>query len=244
MNIPGSVMNGSCDQTASAERNITEASNGPNRNPVARALAACRRRFDTLRTPNRGDVDIAAPSTRYRSKVLACALSVAAVSGAGLALLPSGADASTFYFGSTTWANAGSSTVTHQAIVTVNTQPLAGWSSQWITYRVAARDVTSTTPGPWAMYQAAGPWLVSAVIQPAGYCQISGVGCADVIGPTTLPSFTFPGSAGHWYEVMAQVEYWTGTSYNYGPWIPIEGCQVSRGSTVLSLPYGNTFCVT
>lgn len=90
------------------------------------------------------------------------------------------------------------------------TTPMTGWDAgQWVTYRVWARDVTSTTPGNWAIYDQQAPVLVTRSVGTTTDCggEWGIFGCAYTgydNSVTELGSFTVNGYAGHRYQVSVQ----------------------------------------
>src|SRR6476469_2480865 len=169
-------------------------------------------------TPTRGNIPVPRKSLR---RVAACG-ALAAASLVGLSVAT--ASASINYSGAQALASANSSLITHKFTVIPATTPMAGWSSgQYVIYAIAARDVTSTTPGAWKTYGWYGPVRVTASSTTTWVCSdydviLGGGSChyeTAPAKPTTLGNLTITGYPGHRYEAQVNLGYWTGAGYSY-----------------------------
>lgn len=156
---------------------------------------------------------------------------VAAVSLLGVTAGP--ASASVAYSGAQASAYSASSTVTHRFSVSPATTPMTGWGSgQYVSYQIAARDVTYSTPGAWKTYPWQSPVVVKGVSTTTSVCNsydviLGGGVCHTETTPasaTTLGTFTVTGYAGHRYEVQVQLGYWMGSGYAYTGWFKANDC--------------------
>jgi hypothetical protein len=149
---------------------------------------------------------------------------VAAATAIAISAAP--ANASVYYYGSTTSANATSSMTTHVVSVTPVVTLMPGYTSQQVQYEVAVQDVTYGTTAPFGYYPWQGPWTANSLITAGSNCnQLNQTGCNPIYGPVTLPTARFTGLPSHTYAVWVRAAFLASNGWYTSPWTHVESCR-------------------
>jgi hypothetical protein len=144
------------------------------------------------------------------------------------------ASADVSYYGAHGTAGTGASTVSHTFSVWPATTPTTDYDKgQYVSYQIAARDETYSTPGAWKYYSWVGSYVVTrsstTTCTPKDYDVILGGSGACTwsttdTSKTGLGSYTIAGAAGHRYGVSVRFAYWVSGGWSYSPFFRAASC--------------------